>query len=172
MKILVATGTTEEYNFDRLFRILDELCDEKIIDALELTVQGEAKKYQPRNYKAIKMFTNEKFTKLMEEADCIISHAGTGTVVTALKKEKRVIIFPRQQEYGELLDNYQSELCNIFQENQYVLSAKNKEELSRRLLEIERAELKKFESNSENFRNELVRIIKNYEYESKNKKKN
>lgn len=156
-------GTAEEYNFVRLLKIIDELCDEKIIDATNLIVQGDESGYECINYKIKKMIPNTEFINIMSEADVIISHAGTGTVTTALKMHKKIILFPRLAKYGEHIDDHQLELCNIFQQKKYVLVATNKEELKKMISLIDRYDFSEFISNSENFTQKLIEIIDTYE---------
>lgn len=161
--MLVTTGTAEEYNFARLLKIIDELCDEEIIDATNLLVQGDDRGYECRNYKVKKMIPNSEFLNIMGAADIVISHAGTGTVTNALKMHKKVILFPRLAKYGEHIDDHQIELCNIFQEKGYVLVATDKEELKHMISVINTYDFREFSSNSINFMDILIEIIDAYE---------
>lgn len=128
MKILVTVGTTAEYNFVRLLRILDEFCDEGFLKGSDLFVIS-MDKYKPKNYMVHGVVKGNEFTRLMKESDIVISHAGTGTVTIALKMNKRVILFPRLKEYGEHLNDHQLEICELMKERNYATYATNKPEL-------------------------------------------
>lgn len=96
--------------------------------------------------------------ELQSKADLIICHAGTGTVTGALKKGKKVIVFPRLKEYGEHESDHQLDLAREFAEEGYVLCAMNEEELEQAIKQIESFTPKPFVSNRENFCN-LIRSL-------------
>lgn len=156
LKTLVTCGSSH-FKFDRLFKILDELCDEKILDGNEIVAQTGDVDYKIRNFKNFDFKSAEELNALQDEADLIICHAGTGTVVGSLKKGKKVIVFPRLKEYNEHESDNQLELAVEFERDGYVLCAKNKEELKDRILKINEFSPVKFISNKENF----VALIRN-----------
>lgn len=151
MKILVTTGTASEYCFVRLLRIIDEFCEMKLINKDELIVQADSNEYRAKNYQSTKMFDNKEFLRIMQEMDLVISHAGTGTVVSALKLNKKLILFPRMQCYGEHIDDHQIELASILKNENYVMVAMNKEELKKCILHSKYFMSKPFVSNTDKF---------------------
>ena len=161
MKTLVTVGASSAFNFIRLLEIIDELCDEEIIESDELLVQANEDDYTPRNYTIVKLLENDKLIQEMKNADLIIAHGGTGTVTTALKMNKKTIVFPRRKEYGELIDNHQLDLCNLFRERNYLLVANDKEELVNCIQNIDNIRFDRFESNTEKFIEVLIRNIEN-----------
>ena len=114
--ILISVGASE-YKFDRFLKIIDELCEEKVMNGDEIIAQKGNTDYITQNYKSFSLIGREEFQKYMEDADIIITHAGTGCVVPPLKLGKKIIIFPRLEEYREHLDNHQLELCDVFELN-------------------------------------------------------
>lgn len=156
--ILVCVGASE-YKFDRLLKIIDELCDEKVIKGNEIIAQIGNTKYKPQNYSNFNLIGRKEFQMYVDQADLIITHAGTGCVVPSLKKGKKVIIFPRLEEYHEHLDNHQLDLCEAFSSAGYVLCAKNKKELEKCIKEYKEFKPKKFISNSEKFNNLIIEYI-------------
>ena len=86
--ILVTVGGVVEFKFERIFKIVDELCDEGILEGNEIIAQCGFNDYVPRNYKAFDFLSAEEFKKLVSKSEFVISHAGTGTVVSAVKEEK------------------------------------------------------------------------------------
>lgn len=129
MKVLVTIGSMVEKKFTRLFKIIDELCEEGTLDGSQVTAQVGFDNYQSKYYKCFDMIADEDFKKMIDEADLIIAHAGTGTVTSSIKKGKKVIIFPRVAKYDEHYDDHQLELAELFTSQGYVLQARNKEEL-------------------------------------------
>ena len=134
--IFVTIGSSEEYKFPRLLNIIDELCEEGTIKGEDVIAQIGYTDYKPCNYKAFDMTSDEEFKSLVDKADIVITHAGTGSVTYALKAQKKVIIFPRQFRYNEHLDDHQLELAKLFTDKGYALSAMDKVELRDRLQNI------------------------------------
>lgn len=148
MKVLVTIGSMVEKKFTRLFRIIEELCEENQLDGSKVIAQVGFDNYLPKNFKAFDMVGVEEFKQLIDDSDIIISHAGTGTVTSCLKKGKKVIIFPRMAQYDEHYDDHQSELANLFTKNKHVLCATNKGELIKCLEDIKSFVPREFISNN------------------------
>lgn len=145
--ILVCVGASE-YRFDRLLKMIDDLCDEKVLDCTKIIAQIGNTDYQPRNYKSFHLLGREEFQQYMEKSDLVITHAGTGSVIPPLKLGKKVIIVPRREKYKEHLDDHQLELTDLFTNAGYTLSADCKEELIEALHQLETFTPKPFQSNN------------------------
>ena len=52
----------------------------------------------------------------MEEADLVITHGGTGAIIGAVTRGKRVVAVPRLAEFGEAVDDHQVEFVHQFEE--------------------------------------------------------
>lgn len=152
--ILVCVGASE-YKFDRLLKIVDELCDEKILSGKDIIAQIGNTDYTPKNYKSFNLIGRDDFQKYMEEAELIITHAGTGSVIPPLKLGKKIIVFPRLEKYKEHLDNHQQELRDVFTDGGYTLSAENKDELIDAIIKSRNFVPKEFYSNNRRI-NEMV----------------
>lgn len=148
-----------EYKFTRFLKIIDDLCDENILDGKEIVAQISTSDYIPKNYKYFDIIANDEFNILIDKAEFIITHAGTGNVIPALKKGKKVIIFPRLYKYGEHIDNHQLELSNMLYEEGYVLVANNKEELIEQLNKVKNFTPKKFISNNDKINSIILDFI-------------
>lgn len=157
--VFVTVGSSEEYKFPRLLQIIDELCDEGVLDEKDVVAQIGYTQYSPRNYLAFDMTSDEEFKSLVAKADIIITHAGTGSVTSALKAHKKVIIFPRQYKFKEHLDDHQLELAALFTDRGYTLTAMDKDELRDRLLNIKDFEPKEFISSNKKINKLVVDFI-------------
>ena len=155
MKVLVTIGSMVEKKFTRLFRILDELCDEGILDRTQVTAQVGFDNYQSTRYKCFDMIADEDFKRLISESDLVIAHTGTGTVISSIKQGKKVIIVPRMAKYDEHYDDHQLELAELFAKQGYVLQARDKDELKKCILELDKFMPVPFVSNNKRM-NELV----------------
>lgn len=155
--ILVTVGTAE-FQFNRLFKIIDELCDEKILNANEIVAQIGYTTYKPRNYKCFKFLEIEEFKKYLDESELIITHSGVGTIINSLKRSKKIIVFPRLSKYEEHVDDHQEEIAKIFTNSKYVLFANDKIQLKKSIEGIKGFCPKKYVSHD----NKISDIIINY----------
>ncbi len=156
--ILVSTGTSE-YEFDRLFKILEKFCENGILNGKNLIVQLGNSKFQTNKFKCFSMLSNDEYNRLVDDSEFIISHAGTGSVVPALKKNKKIIVFPRLSEYNEHIDNHQLELANLFASKNYVLCAKNEKELEEAIKNIKNFKPNRYVSNNEKINKIILDFI-------------
>lgn len=125
--ILVALGT-QDFQFDRLLKKIDALVESGVI-AEPVTAQTGYSPYKPQHYDYKGFFTFEEFDGLLAQCSMLITHAGTGTLVGALKKGKTVIAVPRQSRYGEHVDDHQKEIVRVFSDSEMVLCVEEMDEL-------------------------------------------
>lgn len=106
------------------------------------------------NYMGIK-----KFEELVEKADLIISHAGVGSILTALNKNKKIIAAARLKEYGEHVNDHQLQILENFSKEGYLLALENFDELDVVLEKVKEFKPEKFKSNKEYFIKQLEKQI-------------
>ena len=158
MDILVSVGASE-FSFERLLRIIDELCEEGVLDGNHVIAQKGSATYTPEHYRGFDLIGRDEYQGYMEQADAIISHAGTGSVIPALKIGKKVIVFPRLAKYGEHVDNHQLELADVFTHAGYTLCATNKEELQACIRSLDGFTPPPFQSNTANMNRLIIDFI-------------
>ncbi|WP_316251133.1 beta-1,4-glucuronosyltransferase WelK [Sphingomonas sp. JC676] len=56
----------------------------------------------------------DRVQEILRDADLVICHGGTGSLVTALRAGCRVIAFPRRHDLGEHYDDHQEEIAQTF----------------------------------------------------------
>lgn len=156
--ILVCVGASE-YKFDRLLVMIDELCNEGILTGSDIIAQIGNADYKPRNYKSFSLIGRDDFQNYMENADLIITHAGTGSVIPPLKLGKKVIILPRLEKYKEHLDDHQLELRDVFTSAGYTLSAENIDELRVAVERMSTFKPKVFKSNNQQMNRLVIDFI-------------
>lgn len=123
--IFVTTGTQEP--FDRLVKAIDDFTLK--MPELEIVAQVSKSKYKLSNVKFYEFLTPTQFEVLFSKADLIVSHAGMGTIISALVKSKPILIFPRLAKYGEHRNDHQLATAKAFEEFENVYTAYNEEEL-------------------------------------------
>lgn len=132
--VFVTLGT-QKFQFDRLLKKLDELMENGKIKREELVVQCVYSEYTPKNFEMFSMKPQTEIEEYMKNADIIITHSGTGSIITALKLKKRLIIVPRLKKYGEHVDNHQIELAEVFKEKVNAIVVEDMEKLEEAMKE-------------------------------------
>jgi len=100
--ILVTVGT--QLPFDRLVKAVDTFAKDLTRPVLAQIGKGS---YTPQNMKWIKNIEPADFDSVFRDATVIVSHAGIGTVLTAKRFGKPIILVPRQASLGEHRNDHQ-----------------------------------------------------------------
>lgn len=127
--IFVTIGT--QLPFDRLIRIIDNLAPQL---NEEIIAQVYKCGFTPKNIKTVEFIAPDEFNSLFDKARLIISHAGMGTILSALQKNKPIIVFPRIAALGEHRNEHQLATARKFKEMGTVNVAMDEEELTALLL--------------------------------------
>lgn len=155
--IFVILGT-HELPFTRLLQEVERLKKEGLIED-DIIVQSGHTKFETSHMKMVPFFNFEEMDRLFDEARLIITHAGTGSVITGLKKGKKVIAAPRLEKYGEHNDDHQLQLTSTFVEQEHILSWGDKEDLLELIHLAEAFNPKPFESKQQQMFSLLKQFI-------------
>lgn len=131
--IFVTVGTVMP--FDRLVKAVDEAVAAKIIVEPVFAQIGEVG-LRPRNMEYACVLERDDFDRKVAEAEYMISHAGMGSIATALDQEKRLLVMPRRRRYREHVNDHQVATACKFGRLGHVLVAHDAAELLLRLSEI------------------------------------
>lgn len=71
------------------------------------------------------MMSSEVFENYLSEAEIVICHGGTSSIIKSLNYGKKTIVIPRLFEYKEHVDNHQLEIVEVF-ESAGLISVVNK----------------------------------------------
>ena len=151
--ILVTLGTQKQ----QFTRLLDYIENSNIKD--EIIVQAGHTKYESKKMKIFDFIDYEQMDEYINKADLIITHGGTGSIVSALKKEKKVIACARKKEYGEHVDNHQEEIVSVFSDEGYILKLDENVKLIVLIKKSKNFKPKKFVSNTKKFIEKLEKEI-------------
>lgn len=108
--IFATVGTAP---FPRLVKKMDEISrilNERIIMQIGKT------DYKPRNMEYFDFADYDTIKELNRNAKIVISHAGIGSIITALEAGTPLIVVPRLRKYGELIDDHQLEIARVLKE--------------------------------------------------------
>ena len=156
-KIFITLGS-QKFQFNRLLKAVDELCENQIVDAEDVFAQIGYSDYLPKNYNFKKFLDRDEFSAEMDKAEIVITHGGTGAIIGAVKKCKKVIAVPRRAKYGEHVDDHQLQLIKQFDELNLICSCRDMNKLGKALEIVQQTEYNNYESNTFN----IINSIENY----------
>lgn len=131
--IFVCTGT-QTYQFDRLIKKLDELVTAGEIKD-KVFAQIGAGEYLPKNFEYKKFINKEEFAQYQAQADVVISHGGTGALISASRLGKNIIAVPRLAKFNEHVDDHQLQIVGVLEKEGYVRAVYDMEELGKTIIE-------------------------------------
>lgn len=146
--IFVTLGS-QKFQFNRLLMELDKLVEEKKISN-DIFAQIGYSDYKPKNYEFKEFLDREQFAEIMERCEIVITHGGTGAIVGAVKREKKVIAVPRLEKFGEHVDDHQLQIIDQFTDMNFIVGVKETNEIYEALEQLKTIEFKKYISNTEN----------------------
>lgn len=155
--IFITLGS-QKFQFNRILKKIDELIEKGIIKE-EVFAQIGYSNYQPINYKYEDFLDREKFSKLMKSSTLVITHGGTGAIITAVKAGKKVVAVPRLSQYGEHVDDHQLQLLKQFDGMGIILPCYDIEELDKKIIEIEKIKLNPYISNTKVILEDIEKYI-------------
>ena len=130
--IFVTIGTQEP--FDRLIKIMDEVALK--LNDTEIVAQVFKTSYKIQNMKTLELVSPKLFDDYLNKAELIITHAGIGTIISALVSKKPIIIMPRLHKFNEHRNDHQLATARKVDSLGYVHVAYNEEELKKKILEL------------------------------------
>ncbi len=144
--ILVTLGTQDK-SFTRLLEVIDDLIQKKIIKD-KVIVQAGSTVYQTKNMDVFDYITPEELDNLVDECDLLITHAGVGSIMAGLRKQKKIIAAPRLAKYKEHTNDHQKQIAEQLAKEGYLLELKDFKKLDKLLQKAKHFTPRKFEGNS------------------------
>jgi uncharacterized protein (TIGR00661 family) len=123
--VFVTAGT--QLPFDRLVKVIDQIAAD--YPDVEFVVQALNSQYNVKNIQVIDFLSSGDFSKHIDNAKLIISHAGMGTIISALVKKKPIIVMPRLHKFNEHRNDHQLGTAGQMDADGYVYVAYNEDEL-------------------------------------------
>ncbi|MRJ46909.1 PssE/Cps14G family polysaccharide biosynthesis glycosyltransferase [Fundicoccus ignavus] len=130
--IFVCVGS-REYQFDRLLKEMDNILERTKLPESVFAQIGQST-YLPQNFEFERFLSQDEFEKYQNEAKLIISHGGTGALVGALKKNKKVIAVPRLAKFGEHIDDHQLQVSGVLSKEKYLVTVTDMDTLENQIL--------------------------------------
>ncbi len=124
--IFVTVGT--QLPFDRLISAIDDWAaghpEAKVFAQI-----GPGSKLVPNHIEYAEFVSPDRADQLFQQASVIISHAGMGSILTALKYRKPIVIMPRRANLGEHRNDHQWATAEYLGKSPGVSVAWSEEEL-------------------------------------------
>lgn len=154
--IFITLGS-QKFQFNRLLIKIDELLEAGIIQE-EVFAQVGASNYVPKNFKCKDYLNRDEFQEILKKSNLVITHGGTGAIVTAIKNHKKVIAVARKAQFKEHVDDHQEQIVDSFTYSNYILGITNFDEFENVLKKIRTHKFDRFESNTDVF----IKSIEDY----------
>ncbi|WP_349393462.1 glycosyltransferase, partial [Clostridium perfringens] len=78
-----------------------------------------------------------KFIEVMDKCDKVITHGGTGAIIGAIKKNKKVIAIPRNCEFNEHVDNHQYDIVSEFSNMNLIIGIDDLDDIGKSIKKID-----------------------------------
>lgn len=127
--IFVTVGA--QMPFDRLVRAVDEWAGRTGRD--DVFAQIGDTDLVPKHLKWSRLLAPSEFRARLESADLIVSHAGMGTILTALVHDKPILVLPRRGDLRETRNDHQVATAQRLGGRGRIAVALDEAELSARL---------------------------------------
>ncbi|MCO4610688.1 Glycosyl transferase CpsG [Streptococcus infantarius subsp. infantarius] len=112
--IFVTVGTHEQ-PFNRLIQEVDHLVETGVIKE-EVFIQTGYSIYEPKFCQWSRLISFDQMSEFMQKADIIITHGGPATFMSAIANGKKPIVVPRQEKYGEHVNDHQVDFARQVKE--------------------------------------------------------
>ena len=160
--ILVTLGTQDK-EFTRLLKAIDREIKNGVITD-KVVVQAGCTKYESENMEMFDLIPANEFDEYIKKADLIITHGGAGSILTAVKNNKKIIAAARLAKYKEHTNDHQRQIIKEFSEQGYILELKDFNKLGKLIQKSKSFKPKKFTSNTKN----MIKLVSDYIEEADN----
>ena len=156
--IFVTVGS-QKFQFNRLLEEIDNLIEKGKIQE-EVFAQIGVSDYKPKNYEYKAFMTQDEFNSYLDKSDIVITHAGTGVIINAIKRGKKVIGVPRLAKYGEHVDDHQIQLIKEFTDMNFISAVYDTSKLEEKIEEIKTKKFNKYKSNTDILIKDIIEFIR------------
>lgn len=127
---LVTVGTVMP--FDRLVRAVEQLQKDGLLPERIIAQVGDGG-YRPDGWETHERLPFAEMQAILERADLVFCHGGTGSLVTGCRAGCRVLAMPRSASRNEHYDDHQDEIVTAFAERGLIHYAREADGLAEAL---------------------------------------
>lgn len=155
--IFVTVGS-QKFQFNRLLKEIDKLIEAGEIEENVFAQIGYSD-YIPKNFKYKKFLNRDEFLIVMKKCDKVITHGGTGAIISAVKNLKKVIAVPRSSKYKEHVDEHQFQIVKEFEKTNIIMAIYAINDLGNAIKKIDNETFNKYESNTQKIEESILEFI-------------
>lgn len=156
--IFVTVGS--QMPFDRLIRAVDEWAAET--NEQDVFAQIGPDGWKPHHIRFTEFVGPQEFRQQVDAASVIVSHAGMGTIITALERGKPLLIMPRRGDLKETRNDHQVATARKFEEMNRAVVAYDENQLKLQLSRLDSIRTSKAISTSAS--QQLIRSLRDFIY--------
>lgn len=157
--IFVTVGTHEQ-PFNRLLKEVDNLIENGVIKD-DVFAQIGYSDYIPKHYEYNKFLDYNEMQSYFKNANIVITHGGPSSFMEVIKLKKVPIVVPRQEKYGEHVNNHQLTFCRELEKRDFPIAVvEDVAKLSSAIQDSSNKDkIYEFNFNNEKFCEELTSLI-------------
>ena len=133
VRILVSVGT--QFPFNRLIDMVDQWAKHNPDLCQNILMQTGPDGPPPKNTEFAKFLCPAEYKEALSTAELLITHAGIGSILSAIEVGLPVIIVPRSSDLGEHRNDHQTSTAREFAQRKGIYVARTQDELNH-LLDI------------------------------------
>lgn len=114
--------------FDRLVKGVESLRKQGLLPERVIAQVGDGG-YRPEGWEVHERLPFDEVRAILDKADIVFCHGGTGSLVTGCQAGCRVIAIPRDPERNEHYDNHQEEIVTAFAERGLIQTVRETDDL-------------------------------------------
>jgi beta-1,4-N-acetylglucosaminyltransferase len=127
----------------RLLDTVDDLARRGVFDSERVLIQsGNNPDFKTLNCENKPFCSMDEFEECLKNASLVISHAGCGTLLQAIRLGKVPIVMPRRKKYNEHVNDHQMQLVQALVEQGRVVAALEPEDLPEAMAQARRLSAK------------------------------
>ncbi len=149
-----------QFSFDRLIKEMDRITPK--LNGMHVIAQVSQTRHEVENMESHAYVKPAEFENYFQNATLIISHAGMGTILSALESERPIIVMPRLKKYGELTTDHQISTARKLEKLNYVHVAYDETELESKVLKVLNGDLKPLHKISKHASKQLLDSISSF----------
>ena len=131
--IFLTVGTL--FPFDRLVEAVDNAVAKGFIKENVFAQIGKTD-FEPKNLEYVEALDKDMFEQKVTKADYLISHAGIGSITTALERNKPLLVMPRMKRFKEHVNDHQVSTARKFEQLGHVLVVYSVDELPSKIKQL------------------------------------
>lgn len=156
--IFVTLGS-QKFQFNRLLEAIDRQIESGGITDPVFAQTGWSD-YQPAHYASAPFLDREEVDAWVSKSDVVIAHGGTGAIIGALKKGKKVIAVPRLAKYGEHVDDHQEQITGQFSDLGMILECRDCDELGKMIAQARAQTFRPYESHTQAYLDSIEKFLR------------